>query len=83
MGSLSVGAPGPKRYAGDESLTAASPHPAHGRSVAQFYEELARQCVLAEALGYDSFFVAEHHFHEYGVVPNPAYAWIISAHAAG
>jgi alkanesulfonate monooxygenase SsuD/methylene tetrahydromethanopterin reductase-like flavin-dependent oxidoreductase (luciferase family) len=47
-------------------------HPAGDRSVARLYEELARQCVLAETLGYDSFFIAEHHFHEYGVVPNPA-----------
>jgi alkanesulfonate monooxygenase SsuD/methylene tetrahydromethanopterin reductase-like flavin-dependent oxidoreductase (luciferase family) len=31
-----------------------------------------RQCELAEQLGYDTFFSAEHHFHEYGVVPDPA-----------
>jgi alkanesulfonate monooxygenase SsuD/methylene tetrahydromethanopterin reductase-like flavin-dependent oxidoreductase (luciferase family) len=31
-----------------------------------------RQCELAESLGYDTFFCAEHHFHEYGVVPDPA-----------
>ena len=31
--------------------------------------EQARQ---AERLGYDTFWVAEHHFHEYGAVPNPA-----------
>jgi alkanesulfonate monooxygenase SsuD/methylene tetrahydromethanopterin reductase-like flavin-dependent oxidoreductase (luciferase family) len=31
-----------------------------------------RQCGLAESLGYDTFFCAEHHFHEYGVVPDPA-----------
>jgi len=30
------------------------------------------QCELAERLGYDTFFCAEHHFHEYGVVPDPA-----------
>lgn len=33
---------------------------------------MLEQGVLADQLGYDSFFVAEHHFHEYGVVPNPA-----------
>jgi len=27
--------------------------------------------MLAELLGYDTFFIAEHHFHEYGAVPNP------------
>jgi alkanesulfonate monooxygenase SsuD/methylene tetrahydromethanopterin reductase-like flavin-dependent oxidoreductase (luciferase family) len=31
-----------------------------------------RHAELAEALGYDTFFCAEHHFHEYGVVPDPA-----------
>ena len=31
-----------------------------------------RQCEVAELLGYDTFFCAEHHFHEYGVVPDPA-----------
>jgi alkanesulfonate monooxygenase SsuD/methylene tetrahydromethanopterin reductase-like flavin-dependent oxidoreductase (luciferase family) len=46
-------------------------HPGRGRSVARLYEELAQQCVLAERLGYDGFFIAEHHFHEYGVVPSP------------
>ncbi len=30
------------------------------------------QGILADQLGYDTFFVAEHHFHEYGVIPNPA-----------
>ncbi|WZB72658.1 LLM class flavin-dependent oxidoreductase [Achromobacter xylosoxidans] len=35
--------------------------------------EQARQ---AERLGYDTFWVAEHHFHEYGAVPNPVvFSW--------
>ena len=38
----------------------------------QLYAQVMRQCELAEALGYDTFFCAEHHFHEYGVVPDPA-----------
>jgi alkanesulfonate monooxygenase SsuD/methylene tetrahydromethanopterin reductase-like flavin-dependent oxidoreductase (luciferase family) len=42
------------------------------RSVADLYAEAADQCVLAEKLGYDGFFVAEHHFAPYGSVPNPA-----------
>jgi alkanesulfonate monooxygenase SsuD/methylene tetrahydromethanopterin reductase-like flavin-dependent oxidoreductase (luciferase family) len=36
------------------------------------YRQVMRQCELAETLGYDTFFCAEHHFHEYGVVPDPA-----------
>jgi alkanesulfonate monooxygenase SsuD/methylene tetrahydromethanopterin reductase-like flavin-dependent oxidoreductase (luciferase family) len=47
-------------------------HPALPRSVPQLYRQVMRQCELAEALGYDTFFCAEHHFHEYGVVPDPA-----------
>ena len=38
----------------------------------QLYQQVMRQCELAESLGYDTFFCAEHHFHEYGAVPDPA-----------
>ncbi|ARP98012.1 LLM class flavin-dependent oxidoreductase [Pseudorhodoplanes sinuspersici] len=47
-------------------------YPSHNRSVAALYEEVISQAVLADGLGYDTFWVAEHHFHEYGAVPNPA-----------
>jgi len=47
-------------------------HPRLPRTVPQLYEQVMRQCELGEALGYDTFFCAEHHFHEYGVVPDPA-----------
>ena len=47
-------------------------HPALHRSVAQLYEQVIQEARLAESLGYDTFFVAEHHFHECGSVPNPA-----------
>jgi alkanesulfonate monooxygenase SsuD/methylene tetrahydromethanopterin reductase-like flavin-dependent oxidoreductase (luciferase family) len=47
-------------------------YPEHTRTVEQLYSEVIDQAKLAEALGYDTFFVAEHHFHEYGTVPNPA-----------
>jgi len=47
-------------------------HPRLARTVPQLYAQLMRQCELADALGYDTFFCAEHHFHEYGVVPDPA-----------
>lgn len=40
--------------------------------MAQLYAQVMRQGELAESLGYDTFFCAEHHFHEYGVVPDPA-----------
>ncbi|MEA2935426.1 MAG: hypothetical protein QOD74_2072, partial [Variibacter sp.] len=34
--------------------------------------EVIEQAELADAAGYETFWVAEHHFHEYGAVPNPA-----------
>ncbi len=47
-------------------------YPGRQRSVADCYAQLMRQAEAAERLGYDAMFVAEHHFHEYGVVPDPA-----------
>lgn len=47
-------------------------YPSQSRTVQQLYDEVLRQGVLADELGYDTFFAAEHHFHEYGAVPNPA-----------
>jgi alkanesulfonate monooxygenase SsuD/methylene tetrahydromethanopterin reductase-like flavin-dependent oxidoreductase (luciferase family) len=47
-------------------------HPRLPRTVPFLYRQVMRQCELGEALGYDTFFCAEHHFHEYGVVPEPA-----------
>ncbi|WP_375459047.1 LLM class flavin-dependent oxidoreductase [uncultured Enterovirga sp.] len=47
-------------------------HPSRERTLPQLYDEVLRQGVLADELGYDTFFVAEHHFHEYGAVPNPS-----------
>ena len=47
-------------------------HPRLARTVPELYAQVMRQCELAESLGYDTFFCAEHHFHEYGVVPDPA-----------
>src|SRR5437763_15238075 len=47
-------------------------HPRLARTVAELYAQVMRQCELAQSLGYDKFFCAEHHFHEYGVVPDPA-----------
>ena len=47
-------------------------HPRLPRTIPQLYAQVMAQCELAERLGYDTFFCAEHHFHEYGVVPDPA-----------
>jgi alkanesulfonate monooxygenase SsuD/methylene tetrahydromethanopterin reductase-like flavin-dependent oxidoreductase (luciferase family) len=41
------------------------------RTVGEFYGQLLREIVRAEELGFHAYFVAEHHFHEYGVLPSP------------
>jgi alkanesulfonate monooxygenase SsuD/methylene tetrahydromethanopterin reductase-like flavin-dependent oxidoreductase (luciferase family) len=48
------------------------------RTVGRFYEELLEQVVAAEELGFDSFWIAEHHFHEYGAIPSPP-VWLAAA----
>jgi len=47
-------------------------YPSAPRSVPELYQQVLRQGELADVLGYDTFFAAEHHFHEYGAVPNPS-----------
>lgn len=47
-------------------------YPSQSRTVPELYEQILVQAELADTLGYDTFWVAEHHFHEYGAVPNPA-----------
>lgn len=47
-------------------------YPQQSRTIQQFYQETMAQAVLADELGFDTLFVAEHHFHEYGTIPNPA-----------
>jgi alkanesulfonate monooxygenase SsuD/methylene tetrahydromethanopterin reductase-like flavin-dependent oxidoreductase (luciferase family) len=48
------------------------------RTVARFYDELLEQAEAADSLGFDSFWVAEHHFHEYGAIPRPP-VWMAAA----
>ena len=48
------------------------------RTTGQFYAELLEQAEVADALGFDSFWVAEHHFHEYGAIPRPP-VWMAAA----
>src|SRR5690242_19874009 len=47
-------------------------YPGRDRSIPELYATVIALAERADALGYDTFFSAEHHFHEYGVVPNPA-----------
>jgi alkanesulfonate monooxygenase SsuD/methylene tetrahydromethanopterin reductase-like flavin-dependent oxidoreductase (luciferase family) len=50
------------------------------RTSAQFYGELLEQVEAADTLGFHSFWVAEHHFHEYGGIPRPP-VWMAAAAA--
>jgi len=53
-------------------LSVVDHYPELSRDVGQFYGQLIDQAVLADRLGYQAFFIAEHHFHPYGAVANPA-----------
>ncbi len=46
-------------------------HPEQQGSAAGFYREMIELAVKAEKLGYDSVWVAEHHFANYGLCPAP------------
>ncbi len=39
-------------------------------SVSGFYNDITQVALWAEELGYEGFFIAEHHFHPYGLVPD-------------
>ena len=47
-------------------------HPASGASAAELYRRAVDEAVLAERLGLESFWVAEHHFAPYGLGADPA-----------
>ena len=44
---------------------------AEGQSERRIYEETLEEASLADELGFDSFWLAEHHFSTYGVLGNP------------
>ena len=47
-------------------------YPGRERSGERYLAEILDEIERAEALGFESYWVAEHHFHEYGIVTNPA-----------
>lgn len=46
-------------------------HPEQQGAAAEFYREVMGLAVAAEDLGYDSVWIAEHHFSDYSVIPSP------------
>jgi len=54
------------------SIFAVTDHyPQEPRTIREFYSQILDEIELAEELGFSAFFLAEHHFHEYGIVPSP------------
>jgi flavin-dependent trigonelline monooxygenase, oxygenase component len=43
----------------------------HARSEQQLFEDMTGQAVLADELGYDVFWLPEHHFNDYNLLPDP------------
>jgi alkanesulfonate monooxygenase SsuD/methylene tetrahydromethanopterin reductase-like flavin-dependent oxidoreductase (luciferase family) len=46
-------------------------HPELGIAPAEYFDRLLERMVAADRLGYHSFWLAEHHFHNYGLNPAP------------
>lgn len=61
--------PGQMRYS---MFSVCDHYPNMPRSGNDLLEQLLQEIVLAEELGFNAYLVAEHHFHEYGLVSNPA-----------
>jgi alkanesulfonate monooxygenase SsuD/methylene tetrahydromethanopterin reductase-like flavin-dependent oxidoreductase (luciferase family) len=47
-------------------------YPMQSRTIPELYEEVIAQAQLTNHITYDTCWIAEHHFYEYGVFPNPA-----------
>lgn len=47
-------------------------YPQRTGSLRPFYAQLLDQMEQADKLGFDVYFIAEHHFSQYGVIPSPA-----------
>lgn len=47
-------------------------YPSGPRTITALYAQILAEIGRAEELGFENYFIAEHHFHEYGAVPSPA-----------
>lgn len=52
-------------------FSVADHYPGEPRTIREFYAQILDEIELADELGFSAFFLAEHHFHEYGLVPSP------------
>jgi alkanesulfonate monooxygenase SsuD/methylene tetrahydromethanopterin reductase-like flavin-dependent oxidoreductase (luciferase family) len=46
-------------------------YPEGPRTIQEYYHQILDEIALADELGFSAYFLAEHHFHEYGIVPSP------------
>ena len=53
-------------------FTTLDQYPDTGRSLVDAYDSSCRHAQLAEELGFHGMWVAEHHFHNIGSIPNPS-----------
>ena len=44
-------------------------YPQEPKTIREFYRQILDEIELAEELGFSAFFLAEHHFLEYDIVP--------------
>ena len=52
-------------------FSVADHYPEEPRTIRNLYTQLLDEIELADELGFSAFFLAEHHFHEHGLVPSP------------
>ena len=52
-------------------FSVADHYPEEPRTIRELYAQILDEIELADELGFSAFFLAEHHFHEYGLVPSP------------
>jgi alkanesulfonate monooxygenase SsuD/methylene tetrahydromethanopterin reductase-like flavin-dependent oxidoreductase (luciferase family) len=51
-------------------FSVADHYPEELRTIHEWYAQILDEIELADELGFSAFFLAEHHFHEYGLVPS-------------
>lgn len=52
-------------------FSVANHYPEELRTIRELYAQLLDEIELADEFGFSAFLLAEHHFHEYGLVPSP------------
>ena len=67
-----AGTPATARAMNYSMFSVCDHYPDRARTGNALLEQKLQEIVYAETLGYSGYWIAEHHFHEYGLVANPA-----------